>query len=84
MRAAVIPSDVVLLFSEIFLVANSDDKVVAVLGHEIAHAPARHGAAGTSATVSGTLITMPILPFILGGMILPPLTLIPAATWFGS
>ncbi|KAI4193765.1 MAG: hypothetical protein LQ350_008156 [Teloschistes chrysophthalmus] len=76
LNAAVSPSGDVLLFSGIFLDANTDDKVAAVLGHEIAHVLARHKGAQLSAEVFGALVILPIWPFILGSPICPPLAFI--------
>lgn len=57
-NAFVLPGGKIFVFTGIFQVAQTEDEVAAVLGHEIAHQLARHSAEKVSWT---TLVSIPFV-----------------------
>lgn len=82
----------VVLWSGIFAVAETDDEIAAVLGHEMAHALAHHSEAKVSGEVLGVLAMAPAAPFIAAAafidlaLIFPalPFIVVGAAIWLAQ
>ncbi|KAL8771490.1 MAG: hypothetical protein Q9209_003160 [Squamulea sp. 1 TL-2023] len=77
-NATVQPNGIVVMYSGIFEVAQTDDEVAAVLSHEVAHVLAKHSSADLSGQMLGILAITPAIPFILGACIFEELIVVAA------
>ncbi|KAL8742141.1 MAG: hypothetical protein Q9184_008299 [Pyrenodesmia sp. 2 TL-2023] len=78
LNAAVAPEGVVMVFTGLLTVAETDDEIAAVLSHEVAHVLAQHAMANESGELLVYLATAPALPFAGAGLVIGELGMIAA------